>query len=249
MLFILLFLLGISIGSFLNVVIDRLPHGENFWGRSYCDNCKRTLPWFDLIPLVSYLTLRGRCRFCNARISFRNPTVELITGVLFVVTFLIFPANQINELIRLVFYLSLESILVAIFFIDLKKGIIPDKLTLPLYIISLVYVLLNRDLIFNHLLSAVSVFAFFLLLSLATRGMGFGDVKLSGALGLILGFPKVVLAVYSSFLTGAVLGVILILWGKKLLKDTIPFGPFLVIGAILNLLWGDLLVSRLLSFW
>lgn len=253
MLFILLFLLGICVGSFLNVVIDRLPRNEDiFRGRSYCETCKKPLLWFNLIPLVSYVILRGRCRFCAASISIRNPAVELITGVLFVLTFLVISPQQFSQVLNLVFYLFVESILVAIFFIDLSKGIIPDKLILPLYIISFLYLFLNlflnNQIFTNHLLSGLGAFTFFFLLSQVTSGMGFGDVKLAGALGLILGFPNVILGIYLAFLTGAVASIILILWRKKILKDTIPFGPFLTAGAILSLLWGDLLASRLSNF-
>ncbi|MCL5434892.1 MAG: A24 family peptidase, partial [Patescibacteria group bacterium] len=137
------------------------------------------------------------------------------------------------------------------FFSDLKYGIIPDKIVFPATIISLTYAFIIYHLSFIiYLASGIGSFIFFLLLFLATRGkgMGFGDVKLSFLLGLVLGFPKIILALYLAFLTGAISGIILILWRKKRsLKETIPFGPFLTIGALIALFWGEFIYSYVLT--
>lgn len=239
-------LLGLAVGSFLNVLIDRIPKNLSIGGRSRCDNCKKTLGIPDLIPLVSYLYLGGRCRFCGNKINIRNPIVEITTSALFVITFLYYSSFNLE----LLFYLFIMSCLIAIFFIDLKTQIIPDKITYPAILVTLLYLLFNEHLILNHFLSSLGASLFFFTLFLATkgRGLGFGDVKLALLLGLFLGFPNILIASYLAFLTGAVYSVILILWRKKGLKDKIAFGPFLILGAFIAFFLGDRLASHWLSF-
>lgn len=245
----LLFLvLGFSVGSFLNVLIYRIPKRESILGRSYCDNCKKKLLWYDLIPLVSFVYLKGKCRFCKRKINFSIPLIELATAILFVLTFLKFP---IIADFNLWFFLFFLSSLIVIFFTDLEDGIIPDKIIFPLFFLSLIYTVLTPNLL-SHFLSFVIVFITFLLIDFLTRGkgLGLGDVKLMAIFGLIFGFPKVIIPLYLAFLTGAIVSLILVLWGKKRFhEDTIPFGPFLVIGGIIGVFMGEQLVSLLLSFW
>ena len=275
-----LLILGISIGSFLNVLIDRIPQGKSpFKGRSYCDKCKKTLKWYDLIPLISYLYLKGKCRYCRAHISLYYPLVELVTGAMFIVTFAyiyhlpltIDRFSIFNSQFSIFFYyLFILSSFIVIFFTDLKYGIIPDKIVYPSVVIFTIYhlsILPSASLragnfpfglaqggqfsIFNYLLSGIGAFIFFLVLFLITKGkgMGFGDVKLAFLLGLFLGFPKILAALYLAFLTGALIGSILIIWRKKKLKGgTIPFGPFLIIGTVLSLFFGEKIL-RLASLW
>ncbi|MCL5438449.1 MAG: prepilin peptidase, partial [Patescibacteria group bacterium] len=228
------FLIGISIGSFLNVLIDRIPRGESIIkGRSYCESCRKRLGFFDLFPVISYILLKGKCRYCKSPISIYYPLVELVTGVLFVsIAFLVFNENKyfVSSILYLAYYLVVAASLITIFFTDIKYGIIPDKVLYPVITISLFFQILNtKYLILNTLPSAVSAFLFFLLLFLITKtkGMGFGDVKFAFFMGLFLGFPKIITALYAAFLTGAVVSCILILWGrKKFFGGTIPFGPF-----------------------
>lgn len=244
----LLFLLGLCIGSFLNVVIDRVPKDKTILrGRSYCDHCKKDIAWRDLIPVVSFIMLGGKCRNCKKQIDIRNPTVEITTGLLFVlIYFSSLPLNYFSFFVLIFVFSSL----IAIFFIDLKDGIIPDKITYPAIFVLVVYLLTNTTLLMNHLLSALLASAFFLIIFILTRGrgLGFGDVKLAGLLGIFLGFPNVFLAIYIAFLTGATVSFILILWRKKVLKDTVPFGPFLILGAVISFFWGERMASHLLSF-
>lgn len=257
----LVFLFGLFIGSFLNVLIDRVPKEESVvLGRSYCDSCKKKLRWFDLIPVLSFIFLGGKCRYCHSPLSSYYPLVEIITGFMFVLVF-IFLSNgiknyelRIMNVIDLIYYCFIISSLIVVFFTDLKYGIIPDKILYPAILISLVYIILNtKYLILSHLLSAVGAFLFFLLLYLITRGkgMGFGDIKLSFLMGFILGLPAIIFALYIAFLTGAIVGVILVLWGKKKLKGAIPFGPFLVLGTILSIFLEETLIKLLhwLNFW
>ena len=244
-----LFLLGLAVGSFLNVLIDRLPKDESvIKGRSYCERCKKPLRWYDLIPLVSFLLLKGKCRYCRSPISWYYPVVELTTGLLFLAVIFFIGGFTINiiTIITIIYYLTIISGLIVIFFTDLKYGIIPDKIVFSSIIVSIAYLFINhQSLIINHFFAGIGAFLFFFLLYLVTRGrgMGFGDVKLAFFLGLFLGWPKVVVAFYIAFLTGAVVGCILVLWRKKKLTGgTVPFGPFLVLGAIIALFWGPVLL-------
>lgn len=222
-----IFLFGLAVGSFLNVLIDRLPRGKNvITGRSVCDHCKKTLRWFELIPLLSWVAQGGRCRRCHERISWQYPLVELVTAVGFVV---IGPSY---------WYWLIFSSLLVIFVADLKYQIIPDSMI----VVGIIGVLLQGLALW---LSAFGAAAFFLLLFLATRGraMGLGDVKLAFLLGLLLGYPRIVVALYLAFLTGAGVGVILILARKKRLKSKIAFGPFLILGAVIAYFWGEQMIE------
>ncbi|MBI2028739.1 MAG: prepilin peptidase [Candidatus Levybacteria bacterium] len=256
---IFIFLVGTAIGSFLNVLVDRLPRGEGvFGGRSHCDKCKKDLAWYDLIPLFSFLILRGKCRYCHTPLSLYYPVVELTTGILFVLVFVFLGARIMNQELRildyitLVYYFIIISSLIVVFFTDLKYGIIPDAIVAPSIFVSFPYLFFNHySLILNHLLSGGGAFLFFLFLFLITkgRGMGFGDVKLSFLLGLVLGFPKIAVALYISFLTGAIVGCILIIWKRKRLHGTkIPFGPFLVFGTLLTIFLGEQIMQIMLGF-
>lgn len=249
----LIFILGLFIGSFLNVLIDRLPKNEGVVrGRSYCDHCKKKLGFFDLIPLLSLLLLRGKCRYCSKKISLYYPLIELLTGILFVAAFYFLPSTP-YPLLSIPYYLFIVSALVVVFFIDLKHGIISDKVVYPAIAVSVLYLFaVHNSLFLNHLLSALGAFLFFLILLLITRGkgMGWGDVKFAFLVGLILGFPGIIVGLYLAFLTGAVAGVILILWRKKKLRGTtIPFGPFLVAGTFLSLFYLDFFTNLLLGIF
>jgi prepilin signal peptidase PulO-like enzyme (type II secretory pathway) len=186
--------------------------------------------------------------------------VEIVTGVMFVVTSIFVFNNSPariamqsvaggQSLIPLIYYLFIVSCLIVIFFADLKYGIIPDKIIFPAIIVSGLYLALNFQLLIPHLLSAVGACFFFLLLFLITKGkgMGFGDVKFAFLMGLILGFPNIVVSLYVAFLTGAIVGCILIVWRKKRVFGTsIPFGPFLVLGTLVAIFYGEILFKTFL---
>lgn len=252
-----LFLFGLCVGSFLNVLIYRLPHNLSIAGRSFCPKCRKKISWYDNIPILSFILLRGECRSCHSPISFYYPAIELVTGFLFVFTVFFFPDESIKYQVlsikytmELIYYLFIVSALIMIFFTDLKHGIIPDKIIFSSIFISLFYFLLIHNSLFMiHLLSAFGAFIFFLLLFLITKGkgMGFGDVKLAFLMGIILGFPKIIVALYIAFLTGALLSLILVLCRKKGLKDTVPFGPYLVLATLALFFFGDLISNFFLS--
>lgn len=246
------FILGLAFGSFLNVLIDRLPKGESIWFvRSRCDHCKKTLRWYELFPVFSFLMQRGRCRRCHKSLSLQYPAVELVTGFVFLIVFgqssLIVSAPMIR-IIGALSQLLIASSLLVIFVADLKYQVIPDSMVA----LGVLGVLLQ-----GHPLqmpqgpafwvSALGASSFLLSLWLVTRGrgMGLGDVKLAFLLGLLLGYPKIVIAFYLAFLTGAVVGVTLILQGSKTLKSKVPFGPFLIAGSTVAMFWG----TELLQWW
>lgn len=229
-----LFILGLVVGSFLNVLIDRLSQDQSILGRSECDHCKKKIQWFDLVPVFSYLNLRGRCRYCKKVISLQYPIVELLTGVLFIFTWTYIP---VESLISRFLFLVLISCLIVVFFADAKYQIIPDEIQLATLIISL-SLLLVQALSPMHLAIrfayALLVMLPILVLFLLTkgRGMGFADVKLAFTIGLLLGLKSGFLALYLGFILGAVIGIALIMLGRKKMKSRIAFGPFLVLGMM-----------------
>lgn len=246
---VIIWLSGMCLGSFLGVLIYRLPRGlPFFWGRSFCPRCKRRISWFDNLPLLSFFLLGGKCRYCREPISWREPLVELTTGILTVAVWNYFSLrpsiyNIQNSIFNVVYWWVLVWGLIVIFFIDLEHQIIPDEVLIPLIILSLLFngVSNFQFLISNLLPTAVVVASIFLLLHLVTRGkgMGFGDVKLVFLVGLIFGCPKAIIALYLAFLTGAIVGVMLILTGKAKLGQKIAFGPFLALSAWITIFLGD----------
>lgn len=263
---ILIFICGLFVGSFLNVLVDRLPKGKSvIGGRSHCDHCKKKIAWYDLIPVLSFFLLKGKCRYCHTSLSFYYPVIEMTTGIMFVATtfFVLnnfqfsifnFQSNlnfQLQQIPTLFYYLFIVSSLIVIFFADLKYGIIPDKVIFPSIVIAFLYLLLNTYYIIPFFFAGIGAFAFFFLLFIVTRGkgMGFGDVKFAFLMGLILGFPNTAIALYIAFLTGALIGCILIVWKRKKLAGTkIPFGPFLVFGTIAGLFFGDRIMQLVIRF-
>lgn len=241
------FLIGLPIGSFLNVLIDRLPKKESIWkGRSHCDYCKHILAWYDLIPVLSFLSLRANCRYCHKKISWQYPAVELLTAVLFTLTltFLNRFSEAPNLSFTLVYYLTIVSGLIVIFFADWKYRIIPDQVLISLTAVTLFFLFIfTKNELINHFLAGIIIFLVFLTLVVITsgKGMGFGDVKYAFVMGFILGIPSTIISFYLSFLTGAAISLILVVRGSKTMKSTIPFGPFLVAGTLVSLFYGSIL--------
>lgn len=248
-LIVFIFLLGCIVGSFFNVVIDRLPNGQSIvYPPSYCPHCRHKLAYYDLVPLLSFFYLKGKCRYCKAKISLYYPLIETATGALFVLTTFIAGLD--------IYLLFIISSLIIVFFIDLKYGIIPFKIViLSLSIITVRYLFLSftdPGYIGNYFLSAIGIFTVFLLLFLVTRGrgIGFGDVVFSLFMGYVLGFPKIVLGVYIAFLTGAIISLILVISKRKKFKGgIIPFGPFLVTGTVVSIFWGQVIIDRLVLYF
>lgn len=235
-----IFVCGLCVGSFLNVLIYRLPRGLGFVkSRSFCPKCRKKIGWIDNVPVLSFLMLRGRCRYCKSHISWRYPLVELATGGIFLLSYL----SRLDIL-----GYPLFCGLIVIFFIDLEHQIIPDEILLPLiglFLIKIFFPLTTYYLLLNTLFSAVGSALFLFVIHLITkgRGMGFGDVKLAFLMGLVLGYPKVIVAFYFAFLTGALVGVTLIVLRKAKFGQKIAFGPFLAAGTFVAYLWGEKIIS------
>lgn len=255
---VIIFLIGLCIGSFLNVIIYRLPRGLGFVkGRSFCPHCKKKIRWFDNVPLISFVLLKGRCRFCHSPISWQYPVVELVTGVLFVLGSSPFLRNLVDlsflRVLDIGLTLALFSALIVIFFIDLEHQIIPDEIVFPiviLFIFRFVFSCLSTDYcLLTTIYSAfgASLFLFAIYLVTKGKGMGFGDVKLAFLMGLVLGYPKIIVAFYLAFLTGAFVGIILILGRKARFGQKIAFGPFLALSTIIAFLWGEKILSLALK--
>ncbi len=245
---ILFFILGLITGSFLNVVIARYNTSRTLGGRSACMSCCQTLCWYELIPLFSFLGLRGRCRSCKTKISKYYPLVEFVTGLLFAGIFLkfqdIFVADIVAFFVMYSYYAVLFSILIIIAAYDLKHKIIPDLLSALLLGISVLGLFIFTPSVAGfaprvpetmELLSGVFLALPFLLFWLVSRGawMGLGDAKLALGLGYMLGLARGLSAIVMSFWIGAVVGVLLIAMRSHKIKSEIPFAPFLVLGAIL----------------
>jgi leader peptidase (prepilin peptidase)/N-methyltransferase len=237
---------GLLVGSFLNVVAWRLPRGESLVRpRSRCPGCGAPIRPYDNVPVLSWLLLRGRCRDCGASISPRYPLVELATGVLYALVVI-----AKDDALDIALGLLLVTALVPITLIDLELRLIPNKITLPAAIAALVAgVVIDVGHVPEQLIAGVAAGGFFLLAALAyPRGMGMGDVKLAGMLGLYLGRAAAP-AIFAALILGVLVGgLILARKGTREGRRTaVPFGPFLALGAIVGLFAGDALVDAYLD--
>lgn len=239
-LYILVFIFGVIIGSFLNVVIYRLPRNESIvYPPSHCVNCKRELKPYDLIPILSYIFLKGRCRCCGSRISIRYPIVELITGLIYLILFIYFGIS-----IKSLSYTFLASLLIVITFIDMEHKIIPNKIILIGLIVGAAFRLITINYgIWDYIVGfLVGGGVLFLISLLSGGGMGGGDIKLMAMIGLYVGWKLTISTLFLAVVLGAVGGIVLILFKIKTRKDYIPFGPYISIACIISILYGyDLL--------
>jgi leader peptidase (prepilin peptidase) / N-methyltransferase len=262
-------LFGIAIGSFLNVVIYRVPIGKSVvYPASACPNCGSEIHAYDNVPLVSWLVLRAKCRNCSEPISARYPLVELGTGLLFFLVSLplaaqlatVQPTNAtIASGLTLVAYLYLAAISVALAFIDIEHHRLPNAIVLPSYVVGAL--LLGSAAIVDGDVTALAragiglaaMFLGYFALSLIWKGgMGFGDVKLAGVLGLYLGFTgwgSLAVGALIAFFLGGIYGGVLILLRKQDRKSGIPFGPWMLLGAWIGILFGNLIWSDYLSLF
>ncbi len=288
------FILGIALGSLIDCLAYRSLTTETFFGRSYCDKCKKQLAWYDLIPIISYLSLKGKCRYCHKSLPIEFLLVEILTGLLVSLLFFIYlPANfpSLNPqtltftLLDLGFKSFIICILIIVLLTDLKKGLIPNRITYPSIIITFVYLLTisiskivllyfsmtndplgklllppHSDYFYRHalillqplgenLLASFLLGLFFFLLIVFTRGrgMGGGDFKLSIFLGLAFGLYNSLALLMLAFFTGSIVGILLLIFGQKKIGQTIPFGPFLTLGSLITLFWGEKLLSWYLN--
>ncbi|MCM8800890.1 MAG: prepilin peptidase [Candidatus Omnitrophica bacterium] len=263
---ILVFIFGSVVGSFLNVCIYRMPEGKSIvWPRSHCPHCQKKIFWYDNIPFISYILLKGRCRFCKGKISLRYLIVEFLTALMFLIFF-----NRYGLSFEFLFYTFFGCSLIIATFVDIKHRIIPDEISIGGLIIGF---LLNtirafslKPLGFNfslvldsflgiiigagmiYLTGLLFDLVYFKLLKMPpidgeTESMGFGDVKFLAMIGAFLGWQKVLLTFFIAPFFGALVGIFNLLIRKD---HTIPYGPFLSLGAVISLFWADKIISLIL---
>jgi leader peptidase (prepilin peptidase)/N-methyltransferase len=288
----LVFVFGTIVGSFLNVLVDRTDTKESpFKGRSFCPYCHKTLAWWEMVPVVNYFYLKGRCSSCHHKLSLQYPIVEFATGLLFALAcwrffrfplinlhlFTVFNLENILILINLFFWFYWIFVLLTISIYDLKKYLILSEVLLPAIVISLFWRTLVGVMIsiqhfsflsqINLLLGSQTYvfgnYSYFLSLILGTifagglisllvyttkeKAMGWGDAILAFFIGLILGWPEAVIALIITFLLGGFSSLILMLLKRKTLKSYLPFAPFLSLGAVTVMLFGDIIIKGYLS--
>lgn len=243
--YLIIIILGLIVGSFLNVVIWRFDELKSIINtRSHCPKCQEKLRWYDLIPVLSYVFLWGKCRYCKREISLQYPLVESGTALVFTVSFWKFGFSDPF----FYFLLAIFSILIVIFTYDILKLQIADWLVIAAAVLWIIYLVVdyflvthNLSLITSSLCGALALGGFLGLLVLISREkwMGAGDIGLGALLGAVVGWPNVLVATFAAFVLGGIIGLILIAMKKKELQSQVPFAPFLVLGLFVALFWGD----------
>ena len=249
-----IFIIGLCIGSFLNVCIYRLPRNQSILHPpSHCPKCQNWLKWYDNIPLLSYLLLKRKCRNCHTSISARYPLVEILTGILFLLSFIHYPISlSFSSFLLFLKDLIFISLLLPTFFIDLENQIIPNSLSYIIIAAGLILSGLTGSLL-PSLIGAVIGGGLFLAIRLLgsfflkEEAMGMGDIKLATGIGAFLGWKIGLISFFISFFLGAAIVIILLLTHLKKRKDRIPFAPFLIAAAITSLFLGDKLLCFYLS--
>jgi prepilin signal peptidase PulO-like enzyme (type II secretory pathway) len=269
MIFLIFFIIGLLIGSFLNVVVYRISVAETLLGRSYCPHCRTQVAWYDNIPLVSFILLKFRCRYCQKAISWQYPLVEFFTGFLFLwVGMKFFNPLDVSSYLTTGYFLTVVSFFVVIFVYDVLFMEIPSIALWPAVGLAVGYNLLMDgmaspnasggsgiwgSLTYSGTLAAFAAFMFFFLLVSVSKEkwMGMGDALLVIFLGLVLGWPQILMALFLAFTIGAVYGIILIASRVKNMKSQVPFAPFLIIGSVIALFFYTPIIqwySRLFIF-
>ncbi|OGY58739.1 MAG: hypothetical protein A3F24_02990 [Candidatus Colwellbacteria bacterium RIFCSPHIGHO2_12_FULL_44_17] len=271
----LLLILGLLMGSFLNVVGLRFRyesgvlHFKNLNGRSHCPRCKSTLKWYELVPVVSFLIQRGRCKHCKNSISIQYPLVEIVSGLIFFyVPLVLLGSGNMFEIIHTAIWVLVFLTFIVLAVIDYRQYLIPNSLNIWLALLGIGDVVaknamgnfgtfegsalghyaalfgLRDNIWINHGAAALIGGVFLGLVFLITRGraMGLGDVKLAFALGLLMGYPDGIVALMLAFIVGALVSGGLLLIRKKKIKEYVPFGPFIVLGATIVFFFGEKLL-------
>ena len=249
--YILIFILGLIVGSFSNVCIYRIPRNESvIYPASHCPKCRTKIKPVDNIPLLSYILLKGRCRNCGSKISIQYPVVEFLTGLIYLIIYLIYGLS-----IQSLVYIILSSALIIIAFIDLQKQLIPDVISLPGIVVGLILSFIVPYISFiNSALGALVGGGIILIIAwvgsiiFKKEAMGGGDIKLAAMIGAFLGWRYTIISLFWGFFLGALTGIILIMTKIKKREDAIPFGPFIALGSIITLLWGEKILSWYLGF-
>jgi leader peptidase (prepilin peptidase)/N-methyltransferase len=244
--YIIFFISGLAVGSFLGVVAYRLPRKLSIVKpESFCPNCKKKIPFYDNIPLLSFIILKGRCRYCKNKIPITSLLIEIITGVLFLANYILFGLT-----VKTLAGIILCSLLIVISFIDIDFRIIPNVIVLPFTLVGLaINIISDLPGWWMPLAYSGGAFLFMLIIHLIyPKGMGMGDIKLSLMIGAFL-VKGVIPALLLGFLAGSIYGVSLIIIKRRKLKQAIPFGPFISLGSVVSLFWGNNILKWYISFF
>ncbi len=244
----IIFVFGLIVGSFINAVLYRLPlNRSSLRGRSFCPHCKHTLATMDLVPVISFIGLRGKCRYCRKPISWQYPLLELTTAIVFLISYLrLVSLYSFGPTLMgyFIFYAVILGYLIVIFMYDLRHYLILDKVLIPAAIIAVIANVLLGVSWVSMLIGAIFGGGVFWIQYVLSRGraIGGGDIRLGVLMGLLLSWPNVLVAIFVAYMAGLVVGVPLLIMGAKKLSSKIPFGTFLAVGTYVALLWGkDLL--------
>ncbi|ACL69358.1 prepilin peptidase [Halothermothrix orenii] len=230
------FIMGLLFGSFFNVIILRVPRKESIiWPRSHCPHCQTTLKWYELIPVLSFIFLKGKCRYCGYRISWQYPLVEVMTGLIYLLLYYHFGLTMV-----FLIYIILISLLIISSVIDIREKIIPNVITFPGMVTGLISSIILKHIGFwNSLLGILIPGIFLFIIALIFKGgLGMGDVKLVAMIGAFTGVRWALMALFTGAFLGAITGIILIVSGVLDRKKPVPFGPFISIGGLVSILWG-----------
>lgn len=250
---ILFFVIGLAVGSFLNVIILRIDELKTvLYDRSHCPKCKKTIAWYDLIPFLSFMLLRGRCRYCGKSISWQYPLVELGTGIVFWLLAINFGISA-----SLIYLLILFAILIIVFVYDLREQMVPEVFVWIAFALALVggsY--FGGFTILESIIGGAFAGGFLWLLVLFSkeRWMGAGDIKIGFILGFLCGYPSALFALFCAFFLGSVVGIIYLLITRKTinrngLRQSLPFAPFLITSTLIFVLWGEKIINWYLGFY
>jgi len=246
-----IFILGLIVGSFSNVCIYRIPRNKSIiYPASHCPKCRSNISAKDNIPLLSFILLKGRCRNCKSKISIQYPVVEFLSGLIYLIIYLVYGLS-----VQTLIYIILSSALIIIAFIDLNEQIVPDVISLPGIVIGFILSFFVPYISFIN--SALGVFVgggIILVIGLAgslifkKEAMGGGDVKLAAMIGAFLGWRYIIISLFLGFFLGALAGIFLIMAKIKSREDVVPFGPFIVLGSMITLLWGEKIITWYIGF-
>jgi prepilin signal peptidase PulO-like enzyme (type II secretory pathway) len=249
-------LLGLIIGSAINAIVWRLHEGKSWvHGRSQCPKCGHMLAAVDLIPVLSWVWLRGRCRYCNKPISVKYPLVELLSALVFGLSVSALPLSTPLQQWTIALWLLILTLLLVLAVYDLKWMLLPDKIIIPLGVVGALFVLSavvpasGWGTASSFLLGALVSGGFFYAIAAFSRGraMGGGDIKLAFVMGLFLNPARLVVAMEIAFVTASIIGVGMLAAGRIERRGHLPFGPYLVLGAIVSFLYGDYIINLYLK--
>lgn len=250
MFIVIIFVIGVNCGSFINCLVWRLHAKKTILGRSFCPQCRKQINWYDNIPLLSFLLLKAKCRYCRQSISWQYPLVEAATAIIFIlIWYSYYPHSQFSNFQILRDWIF-AGFLIVIFIYDLRWYEILDTVTIPAMVIAFIFNLWLGASFWSLLLAALIGGGFFLGQFLISQGrwIGGGDIRLGALMGLMLGYPQVVVALMIAYLSGSVVGAGLLVAKKKQWSSQIPFGTFLSLATIIAMLWGSEILSWYLNF-